>query len=48
LLDYPVPTNKFVADAYLAAFAIAASMRLTTFDSGFEQFRGLELQLLAT
>jgi toxin-antitoxin system PIN domain toxin len=48
LLTYPVPTSKLVSDAYLAAFAIAASMRLTTFDSGFKQFRGLELQLLTT
>jgi toxin-antitoxin system PIN domain toxin len=46
LFTYPVPTNKLVADAYLAAFAIAGTLRLSTFDKGFEQFRGLELQLL--
>jgi toxin-antitoxin system PIN domain toxin len=47
LLMYPVPTNKLVGDAYLAAFSIAGSMRLVTVDKGFEQFRGLELELLA-
>jgi uncharacterized protein len=47
LLTYPVPTNSLVADAYLAAFAIAGTMRLATLDQGFKQFRGLELQLLA-
>jgi toxin-antitoxin system PIN domain toxin len=47
LLIYSVPpTNKLLADAYLAAFAIAGSLRLSTFDKGFEQFRGLELELL--
>jgi hypothetical protein len=48
LLTYSVPTNKLVSDAYLAAFAIAGTLRLATFDSGFEQFRGLDLELLAT
>lgn len=48
LLNYPTPTNKRVGDAYLAAFAITGSLRLTTFDKGFEQFRGLDLQLLAS
>jgi predicted nucleic acid-binding protein len=35
-------------DAYLAAFAICARMRLVTFDRGFEQFvpLGLDLALL--
>jgi len=47
LLTDPVPTNKLVADAYLAAFAIAATLRPTTLDHGFQQFRGLDLQLLA-
>jgi toxin-antitoxin system PIN domain toxin len=48
LLNYPTPTNKLVGDAYLAAFAVAATLRLTTFDKGFGQFRGLDLQLLAS
>jgi toxin-antitoxin system PIN domain toxin len=46
LLKYPVPTNKLVSDAYLAAFSIAAQMRLTTFDKGLEQFRGVDFQRL--
>lgn len=47
LLKYAVPTNKLVGDAYLAAFSIAAQMRLTTIDKGFGQFREVDLQLLA-
>lgn len=47
LLKYPVATGKLVADAYLAAFAIAGKMRLVTLDQGFRQFRGLDLLLLA-
>ncbi len=46
LLHYPIPTGKLVTDAYLAAFAIAASRRLVTLDSGFRPFRGLQLDLL--
>jgi toxin-antitoxin system PIN domain toxin len=46
LLVYPIPTGKLVNDAYLAAFAIAASRRLVTLDRGFRQFRGLEVELL--
>jgi len=46
LLNYPVPTGKLVNDAYLAAFAICASRRLTTLDRGFRQFRGLDLDLI--
>ena len=46
LLRYPVPTNKLVSDAYLAAFSMAGQMRLVTFDKGFEQFRGADLQIL--
>jgi len=46
LLNYPVPTGKLVTDAYLGAFAIAASRRLVTLDSGFRQFRGLQVDLL--
>jgi toxin-antitoxin system PIN domain toxin len=48
LFTYSTPTNKLVGDAYLAAFAIAGTLRLSTFDKGFEQFRGLELELLVT
>ena len=47
LLRYAAPTNKLVGDAYLAAFSIAGQMRLTTVDKGFEQFRDVDLQLLA-
>ena len=47
LPHYPIPTGKLVTDAYLAAFAIAASRRLVTLDRGFRQFRGLDLDLLA-
>lgn len=47
LLRYAAPTNKLVGDAYLAAFSIAGQMRLTTVDQGFEQFRGVDLQLLS-
>ncbi len=45
LLNYPIPTGKLVTDAYLAAFAIAASRRLVTLDRGFRQFRGLDVDL---
>jgi toxin-antitoxin system PIN domain toxin len=48
LLTYPVPTNKLVGDAYLAAFSIAGSMRLVSVDKGFEQFRGVDLELLTS
>ncbi len=34
-------------DAYLAAFALAAELRLTTFDQGFRRFNGLKLTLLS-
>lgn len=46
LLRYPAPTTKLVSDAYLAAFALAASLPIVTFDRGFRQFRGLEVILL--
>ena len=35
-------------DAYLAAFAVSAAMRLVTFDKGFSRFDGLDLLLLST
>ena len=43
---YPMPTANLIADAYLAAFAVAASRRLATFDRGFRQFDELEVDLL--
>ena len=46
LFNHTGPTSKLVTDAYLAAFAIAASRRLVTLDRGFRQFRGLDLDLL--
>jgi toxin-antitoxin system PIN domain toxin len=46
MLRYNTPTHKLVGDAYLAAFSIAGHMRLATFDRGFEQFDGVDLQLL--
>jgi len=33
-------------DAYLAAFAACAGLRLVTFDHGFSRFKGLELLIL--
>ncbi|MCX6633258.1 MAG: hypothetical protein NTW28_37155 [Candidatus Solibacter sp.] len=47
LLNYPIPTGKLIADAYLAAFAICEARRLVTLDRGFRQFRGLTLELLS-
>jgi toxin-antitoxin system PIN domain toxin len=47
LLRYPTPTGKLVGDAYLAAFALAGQFRFATFDTGFRQFRDLDLQLIA-
>ena len=46
LFRYTVPTSKLVADAYLAAFAIASSLRLVTLDRGMGQYQGLEVELL--
>jgi toxin-antitoxin system PIN domain toxin len=34
---------NLLPDAYLAAFARAANLRLATFDKGFRQFEGLQL-----
>jgi len=47
LLEYSVPTGNLVGSAYLAAFSIAASLRLAMLDRRFVQFRGLELELLS-
>lgn len=38
---------KLWMDAYLAAFAITCGCRMVTTDSGFRQFRALDLLLLA-
>jgi len=46
LLRYRTPTPSLINDAYLAAFAIASGRRLATLDRGFEQFPGLELEIL--
>lgn len=40
-------TGRSWTDAYLAAFAIAARVRLVTFDAGFTCFSGLDLLQLA-
>lgn len=47
LLNLPVPAEKLISDAYLAAFAVASSRRMVTFDAGFRQFKGLEVEILA-
>jgi len=46
LLRHPVPTGSLINDAYLAAFAMASSRRVVTLDRGFEQFRGLNVEIL--
>jgi toxin-antitoxin system PIN domain toxin len=40
------PTARFITDAYLAAFAIAANRRLVAFDPAFHEFSGLDVDLL--
>ena len=46
LFRYSVPTPALVNDAFLAAFAMASARCLVTLDRGFDQFRGLELEIL--
>jgi len=46
LLNHPVPNGKLIGDAYLAAFSIAASLRMVTLDRGFRQFKGLDVEIL--
>lgn len=46
LADREVPAPKVWMDAWLAAFAIRARMRLVTFDQGFERYRSDGLDLL--
>jgi len=41
-LDASLP-HRLWTDAYLAAFAIAGSIRLVSFDTDFKRFTGLEL-----
>ena len=43
LIALGVVSSKNSTDAYLAAFAISAGLRLVTFDAGFERFPGLDL-----
>ena len=40
--------TKHLTDAYLAAFAVCAGLRLVTFDKDFERFEGLRLLRLST
>ncbi|MCX6597238.1 MAG: hypothetical protein NTV70_12825 [Acidobacteria bacterium] len=40
------PSGSTWTDSYLAAFAQVQGFRLTTFDRGFRQFSGLDLQLI--
>jgi hypothetical protein len=47
LFRYRTPTKNLITDAYLAAFAMAGSMKLATRDKGFHQFRGLDVELLS-
>jgi uncharacterized protein len=48
LLSHPVAAGKLVTDAYLAAFAMAASRRLVTLDRDFRRFRGVEIEFLTS
>lgn len=41
------PATKLWADAYLAAFAKIAGLRLVTFDRSFPKLAPLELELLS-
>lgn len=41
-----VPSPSLWTDAYLAAFARVAGLRLATFDRGFRRFEGLQLEPL--
>jgi toxin-antitoxin system PIN domain toxin len=46
LLTRAFPVGRRVeTDCYLAAFAIAGSHRVLTFDRGFRQFAGLEIEI---
>jgi toxin-antitoxin system PIN domain toxin len=41
-----IATRDFWTDAYLAAFAMSADLRLVSFDSGFTRFSGLGCLIL--
>ena len=40
------PANKLWTDAYLAAFGLAHGLQLVTFDRGFAQYAGTEIEIL--
>ncbi len=44
--DFPF-SPKLWQDAYLAAFAVSASLDFLTFDQGFKKFAGLRAEILA-
>lgn len=44
----PTTSTKLWMDAYLAAFARSADYQLVTTDSGFRQFKGLDLVVLGS
>jgi toxin-antitoxin system PIN domain toxin len=46
--DGATPLPRLVTDMYLAAFAIAAGLRMVTFDRDFLRFDGLEVMRLTT
>ncbi len=48
LLRYAVPTPGVVSDAYLAAFALARRAAIATFDRGFDQYEGLEVERIGS
>ncbi len=41
------PSPNLWADAWLAALALSSEYEMTTFDRGFQSFRGLKLRLLS-
>lgn len=46
LTQEPLSSHRVWTDAYLAAFAIAGGLRLSSFDCGFARFAGLDFELL--
>jgi toxin-antitoxin system PIN domain toxin len=46
LFRYRASTNQLISDAYLAAFAVAASFRMATMDRGFSQFKDLDVVVI--
>ncbi len=47
LAGHPKASPKLWMDAYLAAFAMAGGFQLVTTDKAFQQFKGLDLQVLS-